>query len=100
MRARVWLPVTYILIAVYAWVDFMRINPDGLANVGLMLVVFPVTIAGLLLGLALGRDDFVLSPDGFGYFGDHALYYVPSVILVAALLWRLGLSIDRRRGIT
>jgi hypothetical protein len=62
------------------------------------VVVLPITILGLLAGWALGEESFILLPDRFGYFGDHAVFYFPSVIVVAALLWRLGAGIDRRRA--
>ncbi len=97
-RARFILPGLYLLFATYVWFDFTRINPDGLANVGLMLVTLPVTLAGLGMGALIGADKFVLLPDGFGYFGDHALYYVPAAAVTAALIWLLGRAIDRRPG--
>jgi hypothetical protein len=73
-------------------------NPDGLANLGLMLVVLPVTVAGLFIGWLADQESFVLLPDGLGYFGDHALFYAPSVALIALALWLLGRWIDRIRG--
>ena len=91
------MPAAYLALALYVWVDFMRTNPDGLANLGLMLTVFPVTIVGLLLGRAVGETSFVLLPDRFGYYGDHAAFYAPSVFLVAAGLWYLGRKIDLRK---
>jgi hypothetical protein len=45
-------------------------------------------------GLA-GRPSFSM-PHGHGYLGDHALYYVPAVAVIALSLWWLGRSIDRR----
>ena len=45
-----------------------------------------------------GSKSFALLPDGFGYLGNHALYYVPAVAVTAALLWLLGRKIDRRPG--
>ena len=62
-------------------------NPDGLANIGLMLATLPVTLFGLLLDWVLGRTSFVLMPSGFGYYGNHALYYWPSVLVTAAVLY-------------
>jgi hypothetical protein len=97
-RARFILPGLYLAFALYAWIDFTRINHDGLANVGLFLVTAPVTAVGLLIGWIIGRKSFVLLPDGFGYLGDHALYYVPAVAVTAALVWLLGRKIDRRPG--
>ena len=94
-RARYILPGLYIAFAVYAWIDFTRTNHDGLANVGLFLVTLPVTLADLALSAALGKTG-VLMPDGHGYLGDHALYYVPASLVTAALFWWIGRAIDRR----
>ncbi len=54
-----------------------------------MLVTLPVTVVGLILSWALGSTKIVLLPNGFGYYGDHAIYYWPSVLITALLLYRL-----------
>ncbi|MGI8930910.1 MAG: hypothetical protein ACR2FK_00810 [Sphingomicrobium sp.] len=95
-RARLILPGLYLALALYIWIDFARTNPDGLANLGLMAITLPVTLAGLLLGSLMGESGFVLIPDGFGYLTSHAIYYVPGVAFTALLLWLLGRKIDRR----
>jgi hypothetical protein len=95
-RARFILPGLYLLLALYVWIDFTRTNHDGLANIGLMLVTFPVALIGLLLTAIAGETDFILLPDRYGYLGDHALYYGPAVAVTALLLWWLARAIDRR----
>jgi hypothetical protein len=90
-------PATYLLLAAYVWLDFVRTNPDGLANLGLMLMTFPIVALGLLVGWALGQESFVLLPSGFGYLGDHALYYWPSVLLIAIGLYWIGTAVGKRR---
>ena len=99
---RYWLPAAYAVLASLAWWDFATTAPDGLANIGLMVVVLPVTAIGLALGWAIGSEAFPLLPDGFGYLGSHAAYFAPSALLIALMLWRIGLAIDRavaeRRG--
>lgn len=97
-RARLVLPGLYLALALYVWIDFTRINHDGLANLGLMAVTLPVTLLGLLLGAVIGRSSFVLLPDGFGYLGNHAIYYVPAVAVTALLWWWIGRAFDRRAG--
>ncbi len=77
---------------------FTRLPPDGLANLGLMIVTFPVTILGLVLTWALGATGFVLLPNGFGYYGDHAVYYWPSVGMIAALLYWVVVVLGQRRN--
>ena len=95
-RWRVILPGAYVLLALAFWLDFARTAHDGLANVGLMLAVLPVTVLGLLLGWALGAQQFVLMPERFGYLGNHAAFYVPSVIAITLALFLLGGRLDRR----
>ncbi|HUP66755.1 MAG TPA: hypothetical protein VM145_00895 [Sphingomicrobium sp.] len=89
-----WLPGLYLAFAAYAWVDFARTNHDGLANLGLFLVTFPVTIVDLLVAQMVGQTS-VLMPEGHGYLGDHALYYVPAALVTAGLWWLVGRKIDR-----
>lgn len=97
-RARLILPGLYLALALYGWIDFTATAQDGLANLGLMAITLPVTLAGLLLGSLMGESSFVLIPDGFGYLTSHAIYYVPAVAVTALLLWLLGRAIDRRRA--
>ena len=88
------LPALYVTFAIYGWIDFVNTNHDGLANVGLFLITFPVTIVLLVVGGMMGRSE-ILMPDGFGYLGDHALYYFPAVAVTAFLWWLIGRAIDR-----
>ena len=97
MRLKFLLPMLYIGLALYVWIDFTRLPPDGLANVGLMIVTLPVALVGLLLTWVVGGTDFILSPRGFGYYNDHALYYWPSVILIAVVLYWLCGRFNRTR---
>ena len=97
-RARFILPGLYLALALYLWVDFATAARDGLANVGLFLVTFPVALVGLLIDSLIGSKSFSLLPEGFGYLANHALYYVPAVAITAALWWWIGRAIDRRRG--
>ena len=68
------------------WIEFTHINPDGLANVGLILYVFPITLLGFGMAALTGRREFLLIPDRFGYWTDHALFFFPSLFVVAAAL--------------
>ena len=91
MKIRLILPALYLSVAAYVWVDFVGTPPDGLANIGLFLVTLPVTVVGLLMTeLWGGGGSFMLLPNGFGYFGSHALYYWPSVGLIALLLYLIA----------
>lgn len=98
MPLRYALPAGYGILALLAWWDLAAAPPDGLANLGLMLAVLPVTLAGLAIGWVSGAEGFVLLPEGLGYSTSHAAYFFPSAALIAAALWRLGRAIDRRRA--
>lgn len=76
----------YLAGGLAVWISFARTNPDGLANVGLVLYVFPISLLGLALGWLTGRTEFLLIPDRFGYYGDHAVFFFPSLFVVAALI--------------
>jgi hypothetical protein len=88
-------PALYLTFALYAWIDFTRTAHDGLANLGLMLVTLPVTALGLLLTSALGKTGLVLIPSGMGYYTAHAIYFWPSALLIAALLYAIGSWLSR-----
>lgn len=96
MRFRLVLPLLYLAVAVWAWIEFITAPPDGLANLGLIAAVLPVSLAGLALTWAVGAVEFVLIPKHLAYVTAHAVFYVPSVLAVAALLYGLGRLIDRR----
>ena len=81
------LSAAYLAGGIAVWIDFARTNPDGLANVGLLLYVLPVTILGLALGRVAGRSQFLLIPDSFGYWTSHALFFFPSLLVVAGLIY-------------
>jgi hypothetical protein len=76
----------YLAGGLAVWISFVRTNHDGLANVGLILYVFPVSLLGLAAGWLSGTTEFLLIPDRFGYYGDHAVFFFPSLFAVAALI--------------
>src|SRR5829696_4110026 len=67
MRRSIILPGAYCIIAGMACVDFARLPPDGLANIGLMLAVFPVTLVDLALRAVLGLTRSPFIPSWLGY---------------------------------
>ena len=97
MKLRLLLPGAYALIALCAWIDFARLPPDGLANLGLMLVVLPVTLLDLALRPAEASGSSLFIPDRWGYYPDHAIFFGVSVAVITTALFALGLWIDRRR---
>jgi hypothetical protein len=98
MRYKMALPALYMVIALGAWLDFARLPPDGLANLGLMLVVLPVTALDLALRPASNPGHSIFMPERFGYYGNHAVFFAAGVLVVASLLWIVGAAIDRRRN--
>ncbi len=88
-------PALYLVFALYTWTDFTRTAHDGLANLGLMLATLPVTAVGLILTSALGKTGFVLIPSGMGYYTAHAIYFWPSALLIAALLYGFCSALGR-----
>lgn len=90
------MPAAFVALAILAWINFWLLPPDGLANLGLMLVVLPVTL--LDLALRAENNASVLIPDRFGYYGDHAVFFGLSALAIAIVLWGLGSFLDRRRA--
>ena len=93
-RFQIALPAVYIAFAIYGWIDFINTNHDGLANIGLFVITAPVTIIGLIVGALIGRSN-MLMPHGFGYIGDHALYFFPAAAVTAVIWWFIGRGFDR-----
>ena len=92
------MPAAYLVIATLAWLDFSRLPPDGLANLGLMLVVLPVTVLDVLLRPGSAPGSSIFMPSGLGYYMNHAVFFWVSAAMIAAVLALLGAIIDRRRG--
>jgi hypothetical protein len=97
MQLKIIMPAGYCAVALAAWLDFARLPPDGLSNLGLMLVVLPVTLLDLALRPESAPGSFVLMPDSLGYYASHAVYFGGGVFVIASLLAWVGASIDRRR---
>ena len=96
VKFRYLLPGLYMLVAIGAWVDFARLPPDGLASLGLWLVVFPVAILDLMLRSAERPGASVFIPDGLSYYPAHAVFFAASVTILSLLLYVFGRWIDRR----
>lgn len=98
MKLRLILPGVYSAIAGLAWWDFSRLPPDGLANLGLMAVVFPVSVLDIMLRPSSAPGTSVFMPSGLGYYTGHAVFFATSVAIMAAALGALGAWLDRRRS--
>ena len=98
MSYKLVLPAIYLVVALGAWLDFARLPKDGLANLGLMLVVLPISALDIALRPASNPGHSILMPERFGYYGNHAVFFVAGVLVIAALLRMVGAAIDRRRN--
>ena len=98
MKLRFILPGVYSAIAGLAWWDFSRLPPDGLANLGLMAVVFPVSVLDVVLRPSSAPGTSMFMPSGLGYYAGHAVFFATSVAIIATGLGWLGAWLDRRRG--
>jgi hypothetical protein len=76
-------PTLYIAGAMGIWLAFYRSPPDGLANIWIAIYTFPIFIIGTFL---LG-GEFPYAPGR--YYEAHALYFWPSVALLALALFFL-----------
>jgi hypothetical protein len=74
-------PALYIAGAIVIWLDFSRSNPDGLANIWIAIYTFPIAI----IGTFLLQGEFPYVPGR--YYEAHALYFWPSVALLALALF-------------
>jgi hypothetical protein len=83
------LPALYVAGAVTVWLDFAGTNPDGLANIWIAIYTFPVFIIGTFL---LG-GSFPYMPGR--YYEAHALYFWPSVALLALALFLFLHAVQR-----
>jgi hypothetical protein len=74
-------PALYIAGAMVIWLAFSRSNPDGLANIWIAIYTFPIVI----IGTFLLQGEFPYVPGR--YYEAHALYFWPSVALLALALF-------------
>jgi hypothetical protein len=74
-------PALYIAGAMVIWLAFSRSNPDGLANIWIAIYTFLIVI----IGTFLLRGEFPYVPGR--YYESHALYFWPSVALLALVLF-------------
>ncbi|MFL6725783.1 MAG: hypothetical protein ACJ8FS_04615 [Sphingomicrobium sp.] len=96
LKVRVVLPGIYLLVAFCVWLDFMGLSADGFANLGLMLVVLPITLLDLVLRSSKHPADSIFVPDRWGYYLDLSVFFWISVAIIAVALFLLGRLIDRR----
>jgi len=78
----------YLLTAAWVLVAFLRAPPDGLANIGTVIWTAPISFAGVFLERWTGIG-YPFMPSRLGYYGSHTIYFILSVTVLAAILYRL-----------
>jgi hypothetical protein len=79
----------YLLGAIAALAAFVSAPPDGLANLPIVIWTLPTALIGLAVVYWPLDIAFPFMPSAFGYYGGHIAYFLPSVALIALLLWRV-----------
>ena len=74
-------PLLYLVGAASIWARFVQSSPDALADIGLVVYTFPIVAIGSYL------LDLEFPYVSGGYIESRALYYWPSVALVAYVLY-------------
>ncbi len=89
----------YLAIALIVWIGFavgyQKAGAQGLANLGLVLVVFPLALIDFAAYALWHGNDIILAWSRHfyalglprGYMWEHAYYYFPRVAVIAWLLW-------------
>lgn len=96
-RLQILVPLVYLLGAIIVWIDFMRLPPDGLANVAIGLYTFPI----MLLAGAFTERSFPYVSSSLGYYQAHTVYFLISTLIIAAFLFLLVFWIQvsmRKKG--
>jgi len=87
--AKAAVPAVYIAGAFLVWMNFVKANPDGLANIGIVLYTLPVA----LFGIFVLKLEFPFAPGA--YYHAHGLYFSISVATLATLLFTACLTLER-----
>jgi hypothetical protein len=82
-------PALYIAGAIGIWLEFSRTNPDGLANLWLIVYTLPIVI----IGTFILQRDFPYVPGR--YYEAHAIYFWSSVALLAFALFFMFHALQR-----
>ena len=75
------IPSVYFLLGILFWLEFMNLPPDGLANVGIALYVFPTTLLGLLI---FGKTFPFISGS---YYVSHSIFFFVSLLIITVLIY-------------
>lgn len=88
-KPKIIVPALYLLGAVFVWLNFSKLPPDGLANIGIVLYTLPVV---LIASLATSRQfPYLHGP----YYQAHAVYFSLSVVIMTIVLFFVTAWIEK-----
>ena len=80
-KAKYIIPSIYLVIGILVWLQFLGSPPDGLANIGIVLYVFPMTMLGFLI---FGKTLPFFSGS---YYVSQSKFFFISLITITALIY-------------
>jgi hypothetical protein len=107
MKAQILVPGLYLAFALLVWGGFVsgyhKVGAQALANLGLVVVVFPFAFLDIIVNVVLIHGDVILNWSNLfhkvglpqGYLLDNGYYYFPRVLAMTGtlFLWQ-----RRRKG--
>jgi hypothetical protein len=75
------IPSIYLVVGICVWLQFMSSPPDGLANIGIVMYVLPITIIGFLI---FGKTFPFFSGS---YYVSHSKFFFMSILIITALIY-------------
>ncbi len=79
----------YLLGAAAVLVIFILAPPDGLANLPMVIWTLPTALIGLVTVFWPFDVAYPFMPTAFGYYGGHVAFFLPSVAIIAWVMWRV-----------
>jgi hypothetical protein len=79
----------YLLGAVGVLSNFLLTPHDGGADLAMVVWTLPTALIGLFAVYWPFKVAFPFMPAAFGYSGGHLAFFLPSVALIAFLIWRI-----------
>ena len=79
----------YLLGAVGVLSNFLLTPHEGSADLAMVVWTLPMALIGLFAIYWPFNAAFPFMPAAFGYTGGHVAFFLPSVALIAYLIWRI-----------
>lgn len=83
------LTALYLLGAVGVLSNFLLTPLDDSADLAMVVWTLPTALIGLLGVYWPFKVAFPFMPAAIGYIGGHLAFFLPSVALIAFLMWRI-----------